>query len=85
MLTGTTIRDHTLPYATIRYHISFLQEAHNIYYAYSPADKMHLLYHIFNGSNPESCNSYFPCTNGSTPNGTGHGLRPPPNWFVEEY
>lgn len=53
-------------------------EAHNIFYAYSPSDEMHLLYHIFQGNNPESCNPYFPCTNGSTPGATGHGLKPPP-------
>ena len=46
-------------------------EAHNIFYAYSPSDQMHLLYHIFQGNNPESCNPYFPCTNGSTPGATG--------------
>lgn len=55
-------------------------EAHNIYYAYSEPDKMHLLYHIFNGQNPPSCNTYYPCSNGSTPNAPPHGLRPPPNW-----
>jgi len=55
-------------------------EAHNIFYAYSPSDQMHLLYHIFQGNNPESCNPYFPCTNGSTPGATGHGLKPPAGW-----
>ena len=42
---------------------------------YSAPDKKHLIYHIFDGRNPESCAPWFPCTNGSTPNGTGHGLR----------
>jgi len=55
-------------------------ESHNTYYQYSAPDKKHLIYHIFDGRNPESCAPWFPCTNGSTPNGTGHGLRPPPNW-----
>lgn len=50
-------------------------QAHNTYYAYSQPDQMHLIYHIFSGENPESCNPYLKCTNGSTPN--GHGLRPP--------
>ena len=55
-------------------------ESHTTYYQYSAPDERHLIYHIFDGRNPQSCAPYFPCTNGSTPNGTGHGLKPPPNW-----
>ena len=29
-------------------------QTHNTYYAYSVPDKMHLIYHIFFGNNPES-------------------------------
>jgi hypothetical protein len=36
---------------------------------------MHLIYSIFDGKSPESCNPYFNCTNGSTP-GHGGGVRP---------
>lgn len=50
-------------------------QAHNAYYAYSEPDGMHLLYHIFDGDSPESCNPYFRCRNGSTPG--CRGLRPP--------
>ena len=53
-------------------------QTHNTYYAYSPTDQMHLLYGIFDGKSPESCNPYFKCTNGSTP-GHGPGVRPQ-NW-----
>jgi hypothetical protein len=51
-------------------------ESHNIFYAYSPTDEMHLIYHIFSGTSPESCNPYFKgCTDGTTPRTTG-GVRP---------
>ena len=50
-------------------------ESHNIYYAYSPTDKMHLIYHIFSGTSPESCNPYRNCTDGTTP-GHGGGVKP---------
>lgn len=52
-------------------------QAHNIYYIQNPPDGLHLIYHIFGGDNPESCNPYLSCTNGSTPGSHG-GLRPPP-------
>lgn len=54
-------------------------QTHNVYYAYSAPDKMHLIYHIFGGDNPESCNPYYPCTNGSTPHCKGLGP-PPGHW-----
>lgn len=50
-------------------------QAHNVFYAYSQPDQMHLIYHIFGGDNPESCNPYLNCTNGTTPG--GHGIHPP--------
>merc|ERR1719174_888833 len=50
-------------------------QTHNTYYAYSPLDKMHLIYSIFGGNNPESCNPYKNCTDGTTPGHTG-GVRP---------
>lgn len=53
-------------------------ESHNTYYAYSPPDKTHLMYTIFEGISPESCNPYFPCTDGTTPG--GQGLHPPHGW-----
>lgn len=54
-------------------------QAHNAYYTYSPSDKMHLLYHIGGGDNPDSCNPYFQgCEGGITPNCTG--IRPPHGW-----
>jgi hypothetical protein len=51
-------------------------QCHNVYYAYSPPDKKHLIYHIGTGGNPQSCNPEFKCTNGTTPG--CHGLSPPP-------
>jgi hypothetical protein len=45
-------------------------QTHNTYYAYSAPDKLHLIYSIFSGTNPESCNPYKNCTDGTTP---GHG------------
>ena len=56
-------------------------QTHNTYYAYSAPDKMHLLYSIFSGTNPESCNPYKTCSNGTTP-GHGGGVRPD-NWKPE--
>ena len=50
-------------------------EAHNTYYAYSPPDRMHLLYTIFGGDNPPSCNPWFACSNGTTPG--ARGIQPP--------
>ena len=51
-------------------------QTHNVYYAYSPTDQVHLIYSIFSGTSPEACNPYFKgCTNGSTP-GTQGGVRP---------
>ena len=50
-------------------------QTHNTYYAYSAPDKMHLLYSIYSGTNPESCNPYKTCTNGTTP-GHGGGVHP---------
>jgi hypothetical protein len=50
-------------------------QTHNTYYAYSQADKLHLIYSIFGGKNPESCNPYKNCTNGTTP-GHGGGVKP---------
>ena len=45
-------------------------QTHNTYYAYSAPDMMHLIYSIFSGTSPESCNPYKQCTDGTTP---GHG------------
>ena len=53
-------------------------ESHNTLYAYSAPDKMHLIFTIFGGASPESCNPYLQCTNGSTPGGVG--LHPPRGW-----
>lgn len=53
-------------------------ESHNTYYVYSPTDKMHLIYTIFSGTSPKSCNPYLACTNGTTPG--GKGLHPPDGW-----
>jgi hypothetical protein len=51
-------------------------ETHNVFYAYSAPDKMHLIYTIFSGTSPASCNPPFPgCTNGTTPGTTG-GVTP---------
>ena len=51
-------------------------ETLNVLYAYSAVDKMHLIYSIFGGVSPASCNPPFiGCTNGTTPNTTG-GVRP---------
>eukprot|EP00041_Stephanoeca_diplocostata_P028645 m.825352 g.825352 ORF g.825352 m.825352 type:complete len:393 (-) comp23406_c0_seq47:2227-3405(-) len=52
-------------------------QTHNVLYTYSPTDKKHLIYHIFGGNNPESCNPYLTCTNGSTPG--ANGIQPPKN------
>ena len=51
-------------------------ESHNTIYAYSPVDKVHLMYTIFEGTWPESCNPRPACTDGTTPG--GQGLHPPP-------
>eukprot|EP00662_Eupelagonemidae_sp_cell21_P018969 gene18969-2549_t len=50
-------------------------QTHNTYYAYSPQDKLHLIYSIFGGTSPQSCNAYKSCTNGTTP-GHGGGVHP---------
>jgi hypothetical protein len=52
------------------------------YYAYSAPDQIHLIYTLFDGSSPESCNPFLVCTNGSTPNATRGAITPPPgtNW-----
>ena len=55
-------------------------ESHNTIYVYSPSDKMHLIYTIFSGIAPESCNPYIKCTNGTTPNSTEGSLRPHTPW-----
>lgn len=45
-------------------------ESHNTYYGYSPTDGMHLIYTIFPGESPRSCNPPPPnCSNGVTPGG----------------
>ena len=52
-------------------------ESHNTLYTYSAIDKTHLMYTIFEGTWPASCNTRLTtCTGGSTPG--GKGLRPPP-------
>jgi hypothetical protein len=51
---------------------------HNTLYAYSPLDKVHLMYSIGEGNTPESCNPPIPCEGGRTPG--GHGLQPPKPW-----
>lgn len=49
-------------------------QTHNTYYAYSKPDKVHLLYHIFAGASPRSCNPVLKgCANGASPGGT-HGF-----------
>jgi hypothetical protein len=50
-------------------------QTHNTLYAYSALDKMHLIYSIFGGTNPESCNPYKNCTDGTTPGHPG-GVHP---------
>ena len=50
-------------------------ESHNAIYAYSPTDKVHLMYNIFEGTWPKSCNPPPNCTDGTTPG--GQGLHPP--------
>lgn len=55
-----------------RVDVAIPTQSHNIFYAYSPTDKKHLIYHIFGGDNPESCNPYLKCTNGSTPGANGY-------------
>ncbi len=53
-------------------------ESHNAIYAYSPTDKIHLVYGIFQGTWPASCNPPPHCTDGTTPGGKGlHPPRPP--------
>eukprot|EP01047_Picozoa_sp_COSAG01_P028927 COSAG01_NODE_1964_length_8779_cov_447.550922_2_plen_306_part_00 len=51
-------------------------ESHNTLYAYSPTDRVHLMYTIFEGTWPQSCNPAPTCTDGTTPG--GRGLHPPP-------
>eukprot|EP01048_Picozoa_sp_COSAG05_P022766 COSAG05_NODE_4677_length_1414_cov_1.565779_1_plen_398_part_00 len=50
-------------------------ESHNTIYAYSPTDQVHLMYSIFEGTWPQSCNPTPACTDGTTPG--GKGLHPP--------
>lgn len=53
-------------------------ESHNAIYAYSPTDKVHLVYGIFQGTWPASCNPPPHCTDGTTPGGKGlHPPKPP--------
>lgn len=52
--------------------------SHNTIYAYSPSDKTHLIYTIFEGDSPPSCNPFLVCTRGVTPG--AQGLRPPGHW-----
>ena len=52
--------------------------SHNTIYAYSAVDATHLIYTIFEGTSPPSCNPYLSCTAGVTPG--GQGLRPPDDW-----
>ena len=52
--------------------------SHNTIYAYSAPDKTHLIYTIFEGTSPQSCNPYLACTSGTTPG--GEGLHPPAGW-----
>eukprot|EP00045_Choanoeca_perplexa_P006899 m.60168 g.60168 ORF g.60168 m.60168 type:complete len:414 (+) comp13840_c0_seq3:275-1516(+) len=53
-------------------------ESHNTIYAYSEVDKTHLMYTIFEGISPPSCNPYLNCTDGTTTG--GKGLHPPSHW-----
>ena len=46
-------------------------ESHNTIYAYSPTDKVHLMYSIFEGTWPQSCNPAPACTDGTTVGGKG--------------
>jgi len=55
--------------------LAITTQSHNTYYAYSPLDKMHLIYSIFGGTSPESCNVYKTCTDGTTPGHPG-GVKP---------
>ena len=57
-------------------------ESHNTIYVYSPVDEYHLIYTIFSGIAPESCNPYIACTNGTTPNSSAGSLRPHQPWSV---
>lgn len=49
--------------------------SHNTFYAFSPPDKKHLVYHIGYGADPPSCNPRLSCRDGSTPGGSG--IKPP--------
>lgn len=51
---------------------------HNTLYAYSPQDKMHLIFSIGEGDSNSSCNPPIQCAGGITP-GASH-LRPPSPW-----
>ena len=48
-------------------------QTHNTYYAYSKPDRVHLLYHIFSGTSPRSCN---PVSCQLAPRPTGRPLGP---------
>ena len=61
------------PYTRVE--LAIPTQTHNTYYAYSAPDKLHLLYSIFGGTNPESCNPYKNCTDGTTPGHAG-GVHP---------
>ncbi len=53
-------------------------QAHNVFYAYSEPEKLHLIYTLFDGASPKTCNPYLSCDNGSTPGAPRGTIRPPP-------
>ncbi len=67
-------------------------QAHNPYYAFDPASKTHLIFHIGGGDNPESKDNKFKhCTDGTTPNSSSAILdadtepAPPPAEYSVPY
>jgi hypothetical protein len=60
-------------------------QTHNTYYAYSKPDRIHLLYHIFAGASPRSCNPALKgCANGASPGGTrGFPATHPRHWEAD--
>lgn len=52
--------------------------AHNLLYTRDPLSNQHMLWTIGEGKNPESCNPFLNCTDGSTPG--AKGMKPPADW-----
>eukprot|EP01052_Picozoa_sp_SAG31_P024174 SAG31_NODE_2040_length_6591_cov_8.808996_1_plen_309_part_00 len=60
-------------------------QTHNTYYAFSKPDQVHLIYHIFAGASPRSCNPALKgCANGASPGGTdGLPATHPRHWAAD--